>query len=248
MANPWLVIPRPNHGASLRLFCFPYAGGSALIYHQWPDRLPANVELCAVQLPGRGSRLSESPYRELAPLVRAIADNLQPYLDKPFAMFGHSMGAVISYELIRLIQQEYGKEPLCLFVSGRRAPQLPNTTQPTYELPEPDFIEMLRRLNGTPKEVLANAEMMGLMIPLLRADFQLIQNYQYKAGPPLNCPITAFGGMLDYDATQEQIEAWGEQTRGRFSARTLPGGHFFIHTDQKLFLRLMAEELCRLIK
>lgn len=240
--DPWLVIPRPQPNATLRLFCLPYAGGSALLYRQWPAGLPANIELCAVQLPGRGSRLSETPFTALSDLIPVLAARLRPYLDKPCVLFGHSMGAVIAFELARVWRRE-AYAPLGLCVSGRRAPQLPGVDKPTYALPEPEFIEMLRRLNGTPREVLENVEMMRLMLPLLRADFQLIQTYQYHDEAPLTCPLMAFGGVEDADATPAQVAAWRVQTSRAFVQHTLPGGHFFLHTEQPLLLRWLAQEL-----
>jgi medium-chain acyl-[acyl-carrier-protein] hydrolase len=192
--------------------------------------------------------LREPPYTALPSLVSGLAESLHLYLDKPYALFGHSMGAVIGFELARQMRRREQQTPLCLFVSGRRAPQLPCHIPPTYNLPEPEFVEMLRGLNGTPQEVLENAEMMRLMIPALRADFQVIQTYHYAAESPLDCPIIAFGGDCDEDATPEQMQAWRAQTNADFMLRTLPGGHFFLHTAQSLLLRLLAQELYQLVR
>ncbi|HKG20773.1 MAG TPA: alpha/beta fold hydrolase, partial [Blastocatellia bacterium] len=175
----WIACARPNPRARLRLFCFPYAGGSSASYRPWADRIPRSVELCAVQLPGRGSRLSEPPFDRLVPLVQAIKPIILQLLDKPFALFGHSMGARIAFELARLLRREENLEPAHLFISGCRAPQLPVEDRAVYGLPDPEFIDELRRLNGTPKEVLENRELMQLMIPLLRADFAVCGTYTY---------------------------------------------------------------------
>lgn len=241
--NPWATFPRPRQHPRVRLFCFPYAGGSSLVYRQWPDGLPADVELCAVQLPGRGNRLREPAYTQLPPLVEVLSTALLPYLDVPFAFFGHSMGATIGFELARSLRRARAPEPFHLFVSGRRAPQSPDTDPPSYHLPEPAFVEQLRQLNGTPKEVLEHPEMMQLLLPLLRADFQLIQTYAYKPGPPLACPITAFGGVQDLDAGRDLLELWREQTTAGFSLHMLPGDHFFLHTSRDLLLQTISRKL-----
>src|SRR5882724_6229499 len=201
--NSWVGSPKPNGQSRLRLFCFPYAGGNSTIYRSWPDRLPPSIDVWPVHLPGRGGRLHEPAYTQLMPLVEAAAEALLPYLDKPFAFFGHSMGAMISFELSRLLRRRRAPQPLHLSVSGRQAPQVKDWDPPTYNLPEPEFVEELRRLNGTPKGVLEHPELMQLMIPLLRADFEVCQTYSYTPEVPLDCPVTAFGGLNDQDVTRE---------------------------------------------
>jgi medium-chain acyl-[acyl-carrier-protein] hydrolase len=151
-------------------------------------------------------------------MVKSISEVIEPHLDKPFAFFGHSMGAMISHDLARALRRKYGVEPVHLFVSGRRAPQMPRTRKTTYDLPEPEFIEELRRLNGTPQEVLDQPELMQLMIPLLRADFSVCQTYQYEPEPPLTCPITVFGGLED-ETTREELVGWRAQTSAACTSR-----------------------------
>jgi medium-chain acyl-[acyl-carrier-protein] hydrolase len=243
----WLTCPRPNSRAGLRLFCFPYAGGRAAIFRQWPDSLPTTVEMYAVEYPGRGARLTEPPLTRITCLVQAAADALLPYLDKPFVFFGHSMGAMISFELARWLRQEQSLGPVQLFVSGRRAPHSPNTDRPTYDLPDDEFLEELRRLNGTPKEVLDHAELMRLILPIVRADFEAIQTYRYLPGAPLDCPITAFGGLGDQEVNREHLEAWREHTTAGFALRMFPGDHFFLHTAQRVLLQTLSQDLHQLV-
>jgi medium-chain acyl-[acyl-carrier-protein] hydrolase len=247
VTDPWLTWPRPNPRAALRLFCLPYAGGSALIYRNWPEGLPSAVEVCAIQIPGRGSRMHERPFRKLLPLVGVLKQSILPHLDRPFAFFGHSMGAAIAFELSRLLKKEHGLEPLHLYVSGRRSPSLPNDVPMTYNSPDPEFFKHLRQLNGTPREVLAHPDLMALMMPVLRADFELIQTYTYEEGPPLDCPITVFGGLQDEDTSKEQLQAWRGLTAGAFDLMMLEGDHFFIQTHEQLFLRLLSKELFGLL-
>lgn len=239
----WLSYYKPNPFAELRLFCFPYAGGSAVIYRSWADLLPKNLEICPVQLPGRGTRLRDQPFTRLMPMVEALASGLLPYLDRPFAFFGHSMGAAIAFELARHLREHFQREPEHLFVSGRNAPQIPDPMPSTYSLPDAEFIDEVRRLNGTPQAVLDHPELMQLMLPLLRADFAVVQTYRPAPGEPLRSPITAFGGLLDHDVRREYLEAWGKQTASRFSLRMFPGDHFFLQTSQTLLLKALAHEL-----
>jgi medium-chain acyl-[acyl-carrier-protein] hydrolase len=244
--SDWVTIPQPVPQAKLRLFCFPYAGGNSLIYRKWPTGLPATVELCAIQLPGHGNRLREKPFDRLTPLVSALATELLPYLDKPFAFFGHSMGALISFELARLLRREFGKGPEQLFVSGHRGPRIINGGPRIYDMPREEFIEQLRRLNGTPKEVLEHPELIDLMTPILRADFAITETYEYLNEAPLDCHLTAFGGLGDIEVTRKHLEAWRAETRASFSLRMFPGDHFFLNTAQPALLVVLSQELRRL--
>jgi medium-chain acyl-[acyl-carrier-protein] hydrolase len=245
----WLQRREPNPRAKLRLFCFPYAGGAASIYHRWQHAIDAEVEVCLVQLPGRGSRINEPPIPHLATLARQAADALLPYFDRPFAFFGHSMGAMIGFELARhLRESRLAPLPTHLFVSGRSAPQADAHKPPIYNLPEDELFEELRRLNGTPPEVLAHPEIMKLMLPLLRADFQVCDTYVYQEGPPLGCPITAFGGLADEAVTREALEAWRVHTAAGFAAHMLPGDHFFIHSNESALLGLLTNKLRQIVE
>lgn len=239
----WVTCPKPNPQANLRLFCFPYAGGSSLIFRKWSESLPSTVEVCPVELPGRGSQMKLAPFTRLESLVEALTLALKPHLDKQFAFFGHSMGALISFELARLLRKQYTLEPVHLFVSGRRAPQIPNTKPPIHTLGDSEFKEELRRLNGTPKAVLENAELMELLVPIVRADFAVLETYVYSYDPPLDFPIAVFGGLEDTEAKYEELEAWREQTNSGFSLQMLPGDHFFINSAQSLLLESLKGKL-----
>jgi len=232
------------------MFCFPYAGGGASAYRGWagsPGALP-DVEVCPVQLPGREGRLREAPFERPELLVQALADALQPYFrDLPFVFFGHSMGAMLSFELARELRRRGQALPLHLFVSGRRAPQEPDHDEPIHELPEPEFIEKIRELNGTPEEVLQHAELMKLLIPVLRADFSVNETYVYKEEEPFEIGISSFGGLGDKEVSREQAAAWKDHTRGRFRLRMLPGDHFFIHANRDMVLEAVARDLAEVL-
>jgi medium-chain acyl-[acyl-carrier-protein] hydrolase len=242
-SDPWIACRKPNPQARLRLFCFPYAGTGATIFRTWSDGLPADVEVCPVQLPGRGTQLMETPFTQLSPLIEALAQALVPLLDKPFAFFGHSLGALVGFELARQFRRQSGIQPVRLFVSADRAPQIPHRDRPIHALPEGEFLGGLRRLNGIPGKVLEDAELMQIMIPVLRADFAVYETYVYSTEPPLNCPISTFGGLQDHRVSRGDLEAWRDQTSVSFSLRMFPGDHFFWNTTQPLLLQALSQEL-----
>lgn len=244
-ANGWLVKPKPNPQATLRLFCFPYSGAGASVYYKWADVLPNTLEVCAVQLPGRETRLTEPLFNHLEPLTEELAAALLPALQGPFAFFGHSMGALISYELTRYLRRQGGPQPQHLLVSGHTAPQLPDREPPIHALPEPAFLEKLRELDGTPEAVLEHPELRELLLPILRADFSVCETYAFSDSAPLACAIAAFGGLQDAYVSREQLAAWQALTRGPFSLRMFPGGHFYLNQNQMLLLKAVAQELLR---
>lgn len=233
----------PNDTVNLRLFFFPYAGGGILSFRNWRDRFSPTIGVYPVELPGRGFRIQESPMTNLQLLVSELARSLLPYLDKPFAFFGHSMGALISFELARCLRKQYQLQPVCLFVSGRCAPQVPPIVPPIHQLPDSEFLEAIRRLNGTPEAVFANPELLALALPILRADFSLIETYTYIDGAPLQCPISVFGGLQDPETTVECLEAWKMQTDGDMSLHLFPGDHFFIHSHLDELVKLLEAQM-----
>ena len=200
-----------------------------------------------VQFPGRGSRFTEPLLTSTPELVRGLADGLRQHLDKPFAFYGHSLGALLSFELARHFRREFGIQPLHLFVSGRGAPHTRLLRPPIHALPEPVFLEELRRLNGTPKEVLDSRELLELIVPILRADFALNEKYKYLPEPPLNCPITAIGGLQDGSTDSDGLHAWREQTSAAFELRMLAGDHFFINSERAQLLGMLSKDLQRLV-
>ncbi len=243
--DPWIPFRKPNPQARLRLFCFPYVGAGASIFRTWPDGLPADVEVCPVQLPGHGTRLTETPFTRLSLLVQSLAEALLPLLDKPFALFGHSLGALVTFELARQLRKQSGVQPVRLFVSADRAPQIPLRNRPIHALPESEFLAELRRLNGIPAKLLDDAEFMRFMIPVLRADFAVYETYTYATEPPLDSPISSFGGLQDPRVSHSDLESWRDQTSASCSLRMFPGDHFFLNTIQPLLLHAVSQDLRR---
>lgn len=226
----WFETLAPVRLGCLRLFCFPYAGGSAQVFRSWQRQFPSDVALSLVHLPGRASRISEPAFTRLTPMVREIADAIIPELQTDYAFWGHSMGALISFELARELRRRGHAGPLGLFVSGRMAPQIPPADPPTYDLPEQEFIAELKRLNGTPRELLEEPGLMELFLPTIRADFEVVETHTYEPGAPLACPFHVYGGLKDSSIPVESLRAWQEQTTTRCIVRLFPGDHFFIHS------------------
>lgn len=246
--QPWLACPRPNPEARLRLFCFPHAGGGSSGYHTWWTHLPADLEVCAIQLPGRESRLLEPAFTSLPPLVQVLAHILQPYMRIPFAFFGHSMGALVSFELARLLRRQNKRIPVHLAVSAHRAPQRPAPAVQIHQLSRASFIAELRSLNGTQEEILENAELMELVLPPLRADMAVCETYAYTVEEPLACPISVYGGTEDNKISKEDLIAWHAQTCGTFNLRMFAGDHFFVHNVRSAFLHALAHDMTQLME
>lgn len=241
--TPWLAWRRPNPQASLRLFCFPYAGGGAAAYRAWQDHFPPTIEVCPVQIPGREERLNESCYTRLFDLVENMAESLFQFLDKPYAFFGHSLGTMIAFQLARHLREKRLSQPVHLFASGRRAPQIPDSEPRIYDLPKQEFIEALYQRNLIREEIIQRARLIDFVAPVLKADYELVQTYTYNPDAPFDFPITVLGGMDDRDASGEKLEAWRNQTRADFALQVFSGDHFFIHSSQPALLRVIAESL-----
>jgi surfactin synthase thioesterase subunit len=241
--NLWIKCPKPNPKASLRLFCLPYAGGGASIFRQWSNKLPSNVELCPIELPGRDNRIAEKPISNLDILTDNLMDVLLQHLDKPFALFGHSMGALIAYELASKLQLKQ-VNPVCLFVSGRAAPNVAEIYPPFHSLPDIEFIEKLSSVYfAIPDVVLKDKELMELFLPMLRADMTLVETYIHSQLQPLDCPILALGGLEDKEATQDRLANWRKYTSASFSIYVFSGGHFYLNENRQPLLQLISQRL-----
>lgn len=236
----WTLRLAPRGDASVRLFCFPHIGGGASAFRHWPAAVPPYVDVCSVQLPGRESRLGEEPIRRMEDLVVALHAGLRDALDLPFAFFGHSLGALVAFELARRLRETASAMPVHLFVSAHRAPQLPLEVPLGAGSGGDDLVGRLKRVGGTSSEVLANPELLELVMPALRADSELWKAYVYRPQDPLETPISTFGGVADVWVRRAQLERWREQTTVAFKLRLLPGGHFFLRERRGLSLLLGA--------
>ena len=253
-SSEWLRGYDERLDAQVRMVCFPHAGGSAAFYRPWHQGLPPRVELHAVQYPGRGERRTAPLVDDVRTMAGHIVDDLAPLLDRPLALFGHSMGAFIAYEAARLLD-ERGTPPAHLFVSGQTAPwtagDARSGTGRTHSRPDigiadaddEELVRHLERLGGTETELLADPEMRKIFLPYIRNDFRMLQSYRPTVGPPLTTPITALTGADDPVATPALAAEWRDLTSSDFVLEVFPGGHFFLLPEQAAVLDLVATRL-----
>jgi surfactin synthase thioesterase subunit len=238
-------MPALSTSAALRcrLFCFPHAGAGAVVFRQWPDELPSDVELCVPCLPGRDARVDEPSATAMAPLVSALAQELQPLLTLPYALFGHSMGAFVAFDLAHELSAMRAG-PVHLFASAQRGPRLPYAVQPIFALPDADFLAAVReRYQAIPEPVLRQPDLMAVLLRTLRSDFTLVEDYRYRATTLLSCPVTALGGQEDRQIAREQLAGWSLETAKSFDLRLLPGGHFFLNESRRELLAIIRDRL-----
>lgn len=229
---------------ALDLYCLPYSGTSAMVYNRWRRKLPAWLTVRPLELPGRGARFGEPLQTDLYALARQLANELMPELRRPYAIFGHSLGALLAFELTHALRELGCPPPLMLFASGTAAPTRREDYEKGYAQAKSDeeLITELRELQGTSEEVLANHELMSLTLPILRADFLMCGRYRYRTRPLLELPIHVLGGTTDRSSL-EQLQAWGVETASCFSLDMFEGGHFFIHEHERRVLETISDGL-----
>lgn len=242
--NPWFLFHRVTPTARARLFCFPYAGGGASVFRTWRDGLSDQLDVIGVQIPGRENRFRETAHSTMKPLVDQLIQPLRPYFDKPVVFFGHSMGALIAFELARTLQSSMGLTVSHLIVGGCNAPHLNSPLSVSlHQLDDNDFIDALIRLNGTPQEVFKNAELMQVFLPIIRADITLAETYVGNSDDLLTCPITILRGDQDHDTSAEAMQRWQELTTEPAVLHTIRGDHFFPVSQREEVLRQVSQSL-----
>ncbi len=241
--SDWFVPFKYNKNSYIRLFCFHYGGGSASAYREWAKDLVDYVDLIAIQLPGRETRFSEPLLDNISDIVNELSLNFHNYLDKPYILFGHSIGALISFEFTRILRKKAMQQPKSLIISGTKAPQVPLKRPPIHRLPSPELIQKIREYNGIPRDIIENKELMDIFLPIIRADFCISETYSYYSEPPLACPIMALGGLNDDTFDSQDLLKWQEQTTALFQYELLPGDHFFIKSSYQKVINIVNKIL-----
>jgi acyl transferase domain-containing protein/surfactin synthase thioesterase subunit/acyl carrier protein len=262
--NRWLIFHRPNPGARVRLLAFPFAGGGAATFRPWAEQLDPGIELVAIEPPGRQTRIDEAPIREIESFLQQLVPELLPFLDKPFAVYGHCLGALTLFETVRRLIGAHGIAPVHIFVSGARPPdELQrhqdfetdlidrllklsgyNLFEPIHRQPDEVFAEAIRRFNVFATESLVqDAELRRLILPAIRAEFEMATNYRHDPEPPWDLPITCLTGVHDAYVSAENARSWGRFTQKRFQLFTLDSEHFIVVDDDRFLLDVINREL-----
>ena len=229
------------------MFCFPYAGGSATLFRDWPPLLPDDVELVGIQLPGRAFRLKDPAFTEMPKLLDAIEAQVSPHLDEiPYVFWGHSMGALLSFELMRRYQAQGRVMPRLAILSARRAPHLTGNPMNVGAMTDDEFIDELRKMGGTPDEIIDNKRLMNLVLPSLRADFEILYNWEHQDGPSLKLPLRVVGGLADTPIAEADLQAWDRYTEADCSTHMFAGDHFYLHDAQAELLPWLSDVLSKL--
>ncbi|HTE42470.1 MAG TPA: alpha/beta fold hydrolase [Steroidobacteraceae bacterium] len=242
------MVFRPNPDATVRLFCFAYAGGGASMYARWHRFLPAYAEVVSLQLPGRENTFRASVLTDMETVVAECVRVVLNRSNLPFAFFGHSLGGLLGFEIARALQRRRAALPETLYVSGVRAPFLPPRRKPICELSDAEFVAEIRKYNGTPESVLQNRELLPLVLPALRADTTVFDRYRYRRDDRLSCPIVAFGGNNDPFVNMEELTGWEAETSADFRYRVFEGDHFFIHPHERELQQEVSSGLARVLE
>lgn len=231
MSQAWIKLTNGNNGP-LTIFCFPYAGGTAQVFLGFAPLFPVNVNVYALELPGRGRRFCDDLLGTIDEMVAEASRDIQFLMkdNTEIVFFGHSLGGLLAFETARELRRKGQPLPRNMFISAVRAPHLPHRDETVHDLPYDAFVKKIIELDGTPEEILANEEMLELMVPILQKDFQAYETYQYKVDDPLPCPITVLGGAHDRVVNPEHLENWDQHTSAAFTSHLFDGGHFFLHS------------------
>jgi medium-chain acyl-[acyl-carrier-protein] hydrolase len=242
-SNPWFYVPVFKPKSEFRLFCFPYAGGSALLFRELGQLLGPRIELWGIEPPGRLSRIKEPPFSRMDELLAALGPNILGLLDKPFAFFGHSMGATIAFMFTRWLEERGHPQPVHLFLSARCAPHLTESNESLHGLTDDALIKRLLEFGAIPQLIVDEPELMELFLPVLRADFALAEDPSCNGVSPADVSITAFSGTDDAVIPPQQVDAWRAYTNRVFLHHTIEGDHFFLHSARDILIAHISKTL-----
>ncbi|MBF6330373.1 thioesterase II family protein [Nocardia transvalensis] len=229
---------------TVRLLCLPHAGGTASAYHGWHTELGPDVTVVAAELPGRDGRRAEPPLTDVHRLAEDLAGRLAGGTDQPYALFGHSFGAIVAFEIARLLARDRAGQPRRLFVSASPAPDdqdIPD--EPLHRLPDDQFIARLAELGAIPRRAVDDAELSAVLLPQLRADWTAAETYVFAPDDPLSCPISVLGGQQDPMVGTDHLDGWRRHTTGETVVRVFPGAHFFLADNRTLIARAVRKDL-----
>ena len=239
----WMPYCQEAPGARLTLFCFHCAGSGASMFRAWRQHIPKDIDLRPIQLPGRENRLKETPYTHIEPLVEDATQALTPHLSRPFAIFGHSMGALVAFEVARKIRSTSRLEPAHLFLSSYPASQLVRSRQAMANLPEDEFLVRAADYHWIPEQLLRNRELTTAIAEILRADVATCESYAYRHDAPFECPVSVFGGQKDPYVSRDELLAWQDHALGPFKLRLFPGDHSYHQESRQRLLSVISAEL-----
>jgi surfactin synthase thioesterase subunit len=241
--NPWLLHKKTSTPKDFRIYCFSHAGGNGASFLEWQDQLDSRIEVCAIQLPGRGGRFRERPLTSMNMVVERVAEAIGGEPDIPFAFFGHSLGALIAFELARRLRRTALPSPRHLVVSGCDAPSRRLAGGAVHMLPDDHLVQLLSNFGGIPPDILRHKELLALMLPTIRADFTMVDDYRFTEGPPLAMPISVFAGRTDRAVNSTSLSDWAGETTGGVELEWFDGGHFFIDQDRGAVLASLNRKL-----
>ncbi|WP_129293079.1 thioesterase II family protein [Streptomyces lydicus] len=238
----WIRRFNPRDESKLRLVCLPHAGGSASFYHPMASAVPLPVDVLAVQYPGRQDRRTEPGITSIQALADEVTEALEPWTDQPLALFGHSMGATLAFEVARRLESRHGVVPAALFASGRRAPSRPRN-ESVHRLGDDGLIAELKALSGTDSQVLGDEEVLRMVLPAIRTDYRAAETYVYEPGEKLHCPVIGLVGDGDPKVTVGEARSWGDHTEGPFNFHTFGGGHFYLLNHRTEIIKIISDHL-----
>lgn len=244
--NKWFFTLKEKPESQIRVIALPFAGGGPSAFHSWHPIFSDNIELIVINYPGRETRFTEKPVNDPEEMVSEIVNSLSDYSDKPFVLFGHSMGAMLAYFVTCELQRKQLMMPEILFVSGMRAPHIASRSEPVKQMNDEDLVNSLNKYGGMPAELFKNKELLQIFLPIIRADLEMLGRVPVEKSDNVNVPIFAYGGELDQTFTKDDLQQWDQYSDVEFKLHLMPGGHFYINQHRNELLRAIEDDISRI--